>query len=100
MESELKMITKQTGIQVGLFISCVAGISGAIWWAAVMTSEMDMVLTQLDYMRSAATTQAQVIEQIKGTVERLELLGSGSAQEGARRINDLEKRFEAHIAKP
>lgn len=100
MESELKMITKQTGIQMGVFISAVALVISASWWAAIMTSKMDMVLSQLDSMKSLANAQAQIVEQLKSRVERIELLGSGRAQESERKLNDLEKRFDAHIAKP
>lgn len=100
MENEIKMITKQTGIQVGLFISCVVGVGSAIWWAAIMTSKMDMVLTQFESMRTSDIAQSHLIDQIKTRVDHLELLGSGKAQEAERRAADLEKRFEAHIAKP
>lgn len=100
VENEIKMITKQTGIQMGVFISAVAMISGSIWWAAIMTAKMDMVLSQLSSMQSSAVAQDKMVDQLKSRVEHIELLGSGRAQEADRRITDLEKRFEAHIVKP
>lgn len=103
-EPESKVLSGASPIQVKfigwLVIVCASGFGGSIWWAAVMSTKLDLVIS--NQATQMAATKA-VVEDVSRLKEwRIQVDTSGSLpttkrlDQHDRDISELQKQFELH----
>lgn len=108
-------IGPSTKIQLGLIVTLLAMIAGAIWWASKLDTKVDFVVRQIsEAMTSYKDTNDRLGKHekedgnlwnlIDGRLKTVEVMGSEKTRELEKRLQSLETQMQVwdklHPAKP
>lgn len=83
-----------------LVIVCASGFGGSIWWAAVMSTKLDLVITNQSTQMAATKAVVEDVSRLKEWRITIDTIGSPATVKRLdghdRDINDLQKQFEMH----
>lgn len=85
-----------------LVVVCAGGFGGWIWWAASMSTKLDVVISNQTLQIAATKALAEDVSRLKEWRIQIDTVGSPQmvkrADEMRREIDDLSKAFDLHKA--
>lgn len=83
-----------------LVIVCASGFGGSIWWAAVMSTKLDLVISNQATQMAATKAVVEDVSRLKEWRISVDTVGSPTIVRRVdsldKRVDDLSKQFEMH----
>lgn len=85
-----------------LVLVCASGFTGAIWWAAVMSTKLDTVISNQSIQMAATKAVVEDVSRLKEWRIQIDTIGSPEIVKRVdnlrRDLDELRSRYELHIA--
>lgn len=92
-----RTITQATPIQIGMVLILLAGFASWIWWAATISSKLDVLVSKQAITENALATVRSDLDSLKAWRVAIDTSGSPSAVKLREELQSLGHRLDLHL---